>query len=152
MGNWKTFLQKSKGRISSIERGMEVAIAITSIASKAITGAVAIAQASETTKAIAKATVVVAVVVAHCVRAWGLGWMSKVTLPRMDITSCIRLLYSFIVGVVPSTDILHSCLFPQLCKTAQLYLCLLILKVLVLLMRDFIYIFASSALLAAAVF
>ena len=69
MGNWKTFLQKSKGRISSIERGMEVAIAITSIASKAITGAVAIAQASETTKAIAKATVVVAVVVAHCVRA-----------------------------------------------------------------------------------
>ena len=65
MGNWKTFLQKSKGRISSIERGMEVAIAITSIASKAITGAVAIAQASETTKAIAKATVVVAVVVAH---------------------------------------------------------------------------------------
>lgn len=48
---------------------MEVATAIASIASKAITGAVAIAQASETTKAIAKATVVVAVVVAHCVRA-----------------------------------------------------------------------------------
>ena len=79
---------KSGGQVSSIERGTEVATAITSIASKAITGAIAVAQASETTKAVAKATIVVAVVVAHCVRARGFGWMLKVTLLRMNITSC----------------------------------------------------------------
>ena len=56
---------KSGGQVSSIGRGTEVATAITSIASKAITGAVAIAQPSETTEAVAKATVAVAVVVAH---------------------------------------------------------------------------------------
>ena len=69
MSNWKTFLEKSRGQISSIEEGTEVATAITSIASQAITGAIAVAQASETTEAIAKATVVVAVVEAHWVRA-----------------------------------------------------------------------------------
>ena len=69
MSNWKTFLEKSRGQISSIEEGTEVATAITSIASQAITGAIAVAQASETTEAVAKATVVVAVVEAHWVRA-----------------------------------------------------------------------------------
>ena len=63
------FSLKSRGQASSIERGTEVAAAITSIASKAIIGAIAVAQASETTEAIAKATVAVIVVVAHCVRA-----------------------------------------------------------------------------------
>ena len=63
------FSVKSRGQVSSIERGTEVAAAITSIASKAITGAIAVAQASETSEAIAKATVAVIVVVAHCVRA-----------------------------------------------------------------------------------
>ena len=130
--HWTVFSEESRWRVSPIERGTEVATAITTIASKTIGGAIAIAQATKATKTIAKATIVVAVVVAHCVRAWGFGWMSKVTLLRMDITSCIRLLSSFIVGVVPSMDILHSCLFSQLCKTAQLYLCLLIFKVLVL--------------------
>lgn len=69
MSNWKTFLEKSGGQISSIERGTEVATAITSIASQAITGAIAVAQASETTEAVAKATIVVAIVEAHWVRA-----------------------------------------------------------------------------------
>ena len=52
---------------------MEVATAITTIASKTTGGAVAIAQATKSTEAIAeaiaKAIIVVAVVVAHCVRA-----------------------------------------------------------------------------------
>jgi hypothetical protein len=47
---------------------MEVATVITSIASKAIARTKAIAQAPEATKAIAKATIIVAVVVGHCVR------------------------------------------------------------------------------------
>lgn len=51
---------KSRGQISSIERGTEVAISITTIAPKAIVGTIAIAQATEATKAI-----VVAIVVAH---------------------------------------------------------------------------------------
>ena len=90
MSNWKTFLEKSRGQISSIEGGTEVATAITSIASQAITGAIAVAQASETTEAVAKATVVVAVVEAHWVRAWGFGWVLKVTFLRMNITSYTR--------------------------------------------------------------
>ena len=48
---------------------MEVATAITTIASKTTGGAVAIAQATKSTEAIAKAIIVVAVVVAHCVKA-----------------------------------------------------------------------------------
>lgn len=48
---------------------MEVATAITSIASKAITGAIAVAQSSKTTEAVAKATIGAAVVVAHRVEA-----------------------------------------------------------------------------------
>ena len=150
--HWPVLSEEYRWLVSAIERGAEVATVITTIASKTIGGNIAIAQATKATKAIAKATIVVVVVVAHCVRDWGFGWMSKVTLLRMDITSCIRHLYSFIVGVVPSMDILHSYFFLLLYITAQLYLCLLILKVLVLLMHDFIYIFASSALLAAGVF
>lgn len=52
--------------MSSVVRGMEVAIPITAKAAKAVVGTIAITQAIETAKAIAKASVVVAVVVAHC--------------------------------------------------------------------------------------
>ena len=62
------FSVKSRGPVSSIERGAEVATAITTIASKTIAGTIAIAQATKTTKTIAKAAIVVAGVVAHCVR------------------------------------------------------------------------------------
>lgn len=62
----KMFLVKSKGSITSIVRWAEVAIAITSKAAKAIIEAVA--QAAKTTKAMAKATIVIAVVVTHPVR------------------------------------------------------------------------------------
>jgi hypothetical protein len=63
-----TFSVKPRGPVSAVERGTEVATVITSIASKAIARTKAIAQAPEATKAIAKATVVVVVVVGHCVR------------------------------------------------------------------------------------
>ena len=118
---------KSGGQVSSIERGTEVATAITSIASKAITGAIAVAQASETTKAVAKATIVVAVVVAHCVRARGFGWMLKVTLLRMNITSYT---WTFILPPCGCDKPQHTnvILFENLClvknKTIKPYLSL----------------------------
>jgi hypothetical protein len=63
-----TFSVKPRGPVSAIERGMEVATATTSIAPKTIARTKAIAQAPEATKATTKATIVIAVVVAHCVR------------------------------------------------------------------------------------
>jgi hypothetical protein len=59
---------RPRGPVSAIERGTEVATAITSIATKAIARTITIAQAPEATKATAKVTVVAAVVVGHCVR------------------------------------------------------------------------------------
>lgn len=78
--------------------------AITSIASKAITGFVAIAQASETTKAIAKATAV-ASAVAHCVRAWGFVWILKVTAEN-EYHQLHPYFYTLHVGVVKPQ---HTC-------------------------------------------
>lgn len=59
------FSVKARRKVSAIERWTEVAI--TTIAPKAIAGTIATAQATKATKAIAKATIVVAVIVAHCV-------------------------------------------------------------------------------------
>lgn len=58
-----TFSVKARRQVSAMERGTEVAI--TPMAPKAIAGTIAIAQTTEATKAIAKATIVVAVTVAH---------------------------------------------------------------------------------------